>query len=62
MTSRANPSLASAAAGAKDGGGLSGGVIAAIAVLGLGLAAIAGGGLATAAVAAVRPEPPRTSK
>jgi hypothetical protein len=48
VTSRANPSLASAAAGAKDGGGLSSGVIAAIAVLGLGLAAIAGGGLATA--------------
>lgn len=42
----ANPSLASAAG--PDSGGLSGGVVAAIAMLGLGLAGIAGGALATA--------------
>jgi hypothetical protein len=47
VTSRANPSLASAAAGAKEGGGLSSGVVAAMALLGLGLAGIVGFALVT---------------
>jgi len=48
VSSRAgNPSLASAAAGGESGG-LSGGLVAAIAILGLALASIAGGALATA--------------
>lgn len=44
----ADANLASAAALGKDGGGMSGGLIAALAILGLGLAGLTGGALATA--------------
>lgn len=48
VNSRANPSLASAAELGGESGGLSEGAVAAIAILGLGLAAVTGGALATA--------------
>jgi len=47
-SARAKPSLASAAAAGGNSGGLSGVVVAGIAVLGLGLVGITGGALATA--------------